>query len=157
MSMRTAIVDAALAWVGTPYVSRAYPRKGLCCDCATLLPGIGMELGIFPSDLSIPAYSADRHLHRSDEAYREALLELGFMAIAPAAALPGDVLLQVIGARLPASHAGIVIECSEARPTWWVHASNRGGLERVARMRLDEANWTAMRFAFRYPGIGDDG
>lgn len=155
MITRAALVAAAIAWEGTPYVAQAYPRRGLCCDCATFLPGVGMDAGIFPPDMPIPAYSANRHLHRSDEAYRDALRALEFTEIEPPAAQPGDVLLEVVGERQPASHSGIVIERDAARPIGLIHAVNRGGLARVCRMRINAAHWARVRYAFAFPGVSD--
>jgi len=152
-AIRARLVAAALAWVGTPYRDRHYPRRGIGCDCVTLLMGVGLDAGLFPPDLPMPVYSSQRHRHRSDEAFLAGLLKHGFTRLPPAAALPGDVLLEVLGRGLPSSHANIVVAHDGTRPRWIVHASNQNGINRVCRYRLDDRHWSRVRFAFRFPGV----
>lgn len=63
------IADAALAWLGTPYVNNAM-AKGYGVDCAYLLVAALIESGAIAADtLHIEAYSNEWHLHRSEEKY----------------------------------------------------------------------------------------
>jgi NlpC/P60 family putative phage cell wall peptidase len=148
--LRALIVAEARTWKGTPYQSQAYPRKGLGCDCATLIAGVAMSVGLVAPDSPIDYYSPDRHLHRSDEEYRRRLAALGFIEIRPAVAQPGDVILFVMGERQPASHSAIVTE-SENRPNRMLHAYRTVG--RVVENRIDPTWWARARFAFRFPGV----
>ena len=148
--LREDIVQEARRWLGTPYRSRHYPVMGQACDCASFLLGVGLGAGVFAPGTRMPVYAADRHLHRSDEAYREQLRAHGFVEIAPANAQLGDVLLLVMGQHQPASHTAIVTDCNDA-PTRIVHASRPVG--RVCEHGID-ARWRGrVRFAFRFPGI----
>ena len=63
------IADAALEWLGTPYVNNAM-AKGHGVDCAYLLIAslIGSGL-IAKGQLQIENYSNEWHLHRSEEKY----------------------------------------------------------------------------------------
>lgn len=63
------IADAALEWLGTPYVNNAM-AKGHGVDCAYLLVAslIGSGL-IAKGQLQIENYSNEWHLHRSEEKY----------------------------------------------------------------------------------------
>lgn len=150
MSVRDRIVDEALRWVGTPYKSRHYPVRGHGCDCASLLLGVAMGAGLVPQGTPLPTYSADRHLHKSDEAYRAAMRAQGFTEIDPAAAELGDALLFVMGGNQPASHAGIVVETD---PLYIVHAYQP--MRRVAQYRIDDGWRKRLRYAFRFPGVGE--
>lgn len=147
---RENIVREALEWRGTPYKSRHYPVAGQACDCASFLLGVGMGAGRIPKGTRLPTYAADRHLHRSDEAYREQLIKMGFPEIPKEQARIGDVLLLVMGRTQPASHTAIVTAWDE-RPSRIAHASRPIG--RVCEHRLDAAWWARVRFAFRFPGV----
>ena len=63
------IADAALEWLGTPYVNNAM-AKGHGVDCAYLLVAalIGSDM-ITKDQLQIENYSNEWHLHRSEEKY----------------------------------------------------------------------------------------
>ena len=47
MATRLQIVDEARQWLGTPYVHQGH-TKGLACDCAGLVAGVAVSLGIVP-------------------------------------------------------------------------------------------------------------
>jgi cell wall-associated NlpC family hydrolase len=150
---RDDIVREALTWVGTPYKGLHYPVKGQGCDCASLLLGVGLGVGIFPPGTRLPTYTMDRHLHRSDEAYRAELARQGFTEIPVSGAGPGDVLLHVMGRGQPASHAAILVGAQQGPPRI-VHASR--SVRRVCVHRID-SHWAArVRFAFRFPGVTDE-
>lgn len=144
--LKRRIIDEALEWVGTPYARAHHPVKGHGCDCASLLPGVAMSIGIIPPDYPIPAYSVDRHHHKSDQSYRRHLLDAGFTEIPVNLANPGDVILFVMGRGQPASHAGILISGMRM-----VHAY--GTLGKVVVTRLDEKWIKRARFAFEFPGV----
>ena len=46
---RDDVVNEARAWMGTPYVHQGH-QKGLGCDCAGLVGGVAVALGIVPPD-----------------------------------------------------------------------------------------------------------
>mgnify|MGYP000204114729 FL=1 len=63
------IADAALEWLGTPYVNNAM-AKGHGVDCAYLLVAAVVDSGIMPKNkLHVENYSNEWHLHRSEEKY----------------------------------------------------------------------------------------
>ncbi len=144
------IVTEARDWVGTPYRSRHYPVKGEACDCASFLLGLLIELHSVPRGTKLPAYSPNRHLHKTDEAYRTHLLVHGFQEIPKAEAGLASVILMVVGERQPASHAAVVTEVAE-RPTQLVHAHQPSG--QVIASRVDWKLWSRTRFAFEFPGV----
>ena len=110
------IVDAARAWIGTPYVHQA-SLKGVGCDCLGLLRGIWRELhGGEPEDM--PPYAPDWDV-RGRETMRDGLAR-HLNPIAPAEIAPGDVVLFRMVARAPAKHCAIVAD-REGTPTL-IHA-----------------------------------
>lgn len=147
MSARDRIVTESLQWIGTPYKSRHYPVRGHGCDCASLLLGVAMGAGLVPDGTPLPAYSADRHLHKSDEAYLATLVRLGFTQIDASHARAGDVLMFVMGSSQPASHTAILVE---DEPAYMVHAYQ--SMRRVARYRIDDAWRRRLRYALQFPG-----
>jgi len=112
----SAIVEAARAWVGTPYRHRAALR-GVGCDCIGLLRGVWAEVvGEAPE---VPLYRADWR----DGAHSAELRELAERWLVPAELAPGAVLLFRIGASMAPRHCGILV--GEGR---FVHAQERLGV-----------------------------
>jgi NlpC/P60 family putative phage cell wall peptidase len=99
---RARIVEAARAWVGTPYHHAARIR-GVGVDCAQLLiavfEGAGLVAGVTPEP-----YAPEWFLHRGEE------LVLGWVeryCVPAAAPAPGDVALFRFGRAT--CHLGIVV------------------------------------------------
>ncbi|WP_425407706.1 NlpC/P60 family protein [Hyphococcus sp.] len=107
---RLAVIDAARAWLGTPYVHQA-SAKGAGCDCLGLVRGVWRDLyGAEPE--RPPAYTPDwpeRHWKRT--AGGETLLAAARrnMIERPDKNFePGDVLVFRVDRAGPAKHCGIV-------------------------------------------------
>ena len=62
------VVDAAMAWLRTPYHHQAQVKGG-GADCAMFPLAVYKECGLIPADYQAPAYSSQWHLHRSEELY----------------------------------------------------------------------------------------
>lgn len=48
--MRAEIVNTARSWIGTPFAHH-HEKKGVGCDCAGLIRGVCVELGLLPEDV----------------------------------------------------------------------------------------------------------
>ena len=108
---RLQIVDAARAWIGTPYVHQA-SAKGAGCDCLGLVRGVWREIyGTEPE--TPPAYTPDwneRHwsmTNGDDPLLAAARRNMGERNDLTAEA--GDVLVFRISADGPAKHCGIAV------------------------------------------------
>jgi NlpC/P60 family putative phage cell wall peptidase len=112
-------VEAARAWLGTPYRHQASVR-GEGADCLGLLRGVWREL-IGPEPEPLPAYAADWAEVGGEEslwaAARRWLIE-----IAPVGAGPGDVLLFRMSPGAPAKHCAILSENGTAGEGRMIHA-----------------------------------
>jgi NlpC/P60 family putative phage cell wall peptidase len=139
---RDAIARSALAWLGTPYRHQA-SLKGVGCDCLGLVRGVWRELyGEEPE--APPRYTPDW----AEAQGRETLAEAAgrhLIAVDPAEAQTGDVLLFRWRERLPAKHAGILVE-----PDRFIHAHDG-----AAVAFADFVPWWRRRvaFAFSFPGV----
>ncbi len=112
----SAVVEAARAWVGTPYRHRAALR-GVGCDCIGLIRGVwGEVIGDAPE---LPPYRADWR----DGSHSAELRALAERWLVPGALVPGAVLLFRIGARVAPRHCGIFV--GDGR---FVHAQERLGV-----------------------------
>jgi NlpC/P60 family putative phage cell wall peptidase len=102
---RTAVVEIARSWIGTPYIHQA-SAKGSGTDCLGLLRGVWREIyGAEPAE--VPPYSADW----SEVSRTETLLEAAKCCLATVTEetmLPGDVLLFRMRDHGVAKHLGIV-------------------------------------------------
>jgi len=67
------ILDAARAWVGTPYHHRARVQ-GVGCDCLMLIVEAYTAAGLLPTGLPVPDYSPDMMFHSDDSSYLDAVL-----------------------------------------------------------------------------------
>lgn len=116
---RLRIVDAARAWMGTPYVHQA-SAKGAGCDCLGLIRGVWRELyGAEPE--APPAYTADwsERLWKNG-AGDEPLLDAArrHLRERPDGTVePGDVLVFRVMADGPAKHCAIA-----SAPARFIHA-----------------------------------
>jgi NlpC/P60 family putative phage cell wall peptidase len=131
------IVAAARGWIGTPYRHQA-SLKGAGADCLGLLRGVWREV-IGPEPESVPAYGRDWAEAGAGEALAEALGR-HLVAIAPADAMPGTVLLFRFRRDLPAKHAGIL-----ATPDTFIHAYQGSA---VAESPL--GTWWRRRIAYAF-------
>ena len=100
---RELVVAEALSWVGTPYLHEGRV-KSAGVDCAMLIADVFYQCGLIPWVDPRP-YSAQFHLHHSEERYLEFLQQHTFSVSNP---LPGDIVTFKVG--LCISHAGIVTE-----------------------------------------------
>lgn len=103
--MRTAALEAARSWVGTPYRHQA-SLKGEGADCLGLIRGVWREV-VGPEPEILPPYSPDWAEAGGAEtlllAARRWLTEIDVDA-----ARPGDVLLFRMRADVPVKHCGIL-------------------------------------------------
>lgn len=141
--MSAAVVRAARAWIGTPYVHQG-SVKGVGTDCLGLVRGVWRELcGAEPE--AMPAYTPDW----GEVGGAELLLGGAGRLLRPAPdERPGDVLVFRMRAGAPAKHMGIVADIGERAS--FVHAYDRHG---VVESPLS-APWRA-RIAgrFRFPPL----
>ena len=103
--MSRAVVDAARAWIGTPYRHGA-SVPGAGADCLGLVRGLWREL-VGPEPAGIPCYAPDWSDARGDEVLWQAIASnlVPVRACDPAA--PGEVLLLRMRLGGIASHLGI--------------------------------------------------
>ncbi|RDV06438.1 hypothetical protein DXH95_03150 [Sphingorhabdus pulchriflava] len=99
------VVDAAMAWVGTPFHAQASVR-GVGCDCKGLIAGVARDLNRVEAE-SWAAQLADYDIGRVPVGQLRLGLQELFDAV-EGEAQAGDILLLRIGARLQhlAIHAG---------------------------------------------------
>ncbi|MCG3266398.1 peptidase [Yoonia sp. I 8.24] len=103
--MTVAIVTAARAWIGTPYLHQA-SVKGVGCDCLGLLRGVWRELyGQEPEH--VPNYTADWSEPQGDEVLHAAALR-HMHAVTGTDLAPGQVLLFRMRTGAVAKHIGIL-------------------------------------------------
>lgn len=104
---RSEVVDAARAWIGTPYRHQA-ARRGAGSDCLGLVRGIWHELfGREPE--VVPAYSMDWSEPSGDEQLWQAARR-HLREIPKGDPKPGDLILFRMRAGSVAKHLGIVTE-----------------------------------------------
>lgn len=116
-----ALVAAARAWIGTPFVLGA-ARRGAGCDCLGLIRGLRAELGApLPPP---PAYPAGWALRGADEALAEGLARHLAPAAGPLA--PGQVLVFRLRPGAPAGHLGVLVAAGDFPRI--VHAYDRHGV-----------------------------
>lgn len=101
---RDRVVRIAHEYLRTPYHTGARV-KGVGVDCLTLLACVFSDAGLV-LDPTIPHYSPEFMLHRSDEKYIEGLLQHAREVGAPPAR--GDIVLWKFGRCF--SHAALVVE-----------------------------------------------
>lgn len=120
--MRRDVVDAARAWLGTPYQHQASLR-GAGTDCLGLIRGVWRELyGHEPAPL--PPYTRDwSEAERDELLWRAAKTHLVPREGAPQA---GDVILFRMRQGMVAKHLGIVSSVTPAPR--FIHAYQRHGV-----------------------------
>ncbi|WP_245910794.1 peptidase [Pelagimonas varians] len=140
------IVQAARAWIGTPYHDQA-SLKGVGCDCLGLLRGVWREL-IGPEPVDMRPYARDVGEAGAVELIANPVR--GFMdEIAVYDRQPGDVLLF----RMP--HMRFAKHCAfQAGPGMIIHAYERRG---VVEMRMPVEWRGRIAFVFRFPDLVQKG
>lgn len=105
---RAAFVQAAVAYIGTPYHHMGRV-KGAGVDCATLLICSASDAKII-SDVKLDYYPSDWNLHRGSERYLATISKYVKEMVPPPdrAPIPGDIVLWRFGRSY--SHAAIVVE-----------------------------------------------
>lgn len=142
MIIRSAILQEARDWIGTPYRHQA-SAKGAGCDCLGLVRGVWRALyGGEPE--TAPAYTPDW----AERAGAETLLDAArrhLSEIAISEAAPGDVLLFRMHAQAPVKHCAILDEEARIIHAYWGRA--------VVRSRF--APWWRARCAaaFSFPNV----
>ena len=149
MTTRRDIVLEARSWVGTRFHHQA-ATKGVGCDCIGLVRGVGIALGLYPSNfVDLPEYQQFAGYGRDPAA---GALEKGCsifgVAIPVEQAGPGDVLLMHFG--------------GDPRHVAFIGDYPGGGLSiihafaltrKVVESRLDEAWQSRIYAAYSLPGV----
>jgi cell wall-associated NlpC family hydrolase len=123
------IVEAAQAWLGTPY-HHCGDVLGFGVDCGMLLVRVYCDLGLVPM-LDPRPYAPDWHLHRSEERYLGWVEQYARKVDKPR---PGDIPLFQFGRCI--SHGGIV-ESIEPEPIM-IHANSRAACVERSEVRMFE-------------------
>lgn len=126
MDTRSVIVREARKWIGTPYHNCADVR-GVGVDCGMLLVRVYVDLGL-TAQFDPRPYSADWHLHRSDERYLGFVDERATEVPRPES---GDICVFRWGRCY--SHGGIV---SNVEPLTIIHAFQ------PSRVVVEDPVWT---------------
>ncbi|AMJ59237.1 peptidase P60 [Bosea sp. PAMC 26642] len=139
------IVEAAQAWLGTPYHHQASLR-GVGCDCLGLIRGIWRDLYGSEPELPPPYSQSWAESLGGDRLAAAALRHLRPLSDA-GEALPGDVLLFRWRAHLPAKHCAIL-----SAPDRIIHAHDGAQVSEVAFTDW----WRRHRsHAFSFPELAD--
>lgn len=135
------VLRVARAWIGTPYHHQASVR-GVGADCLGLVRGVWRELYGHEAEAA-PPYSRD-WAEAGGEETMLAAAGRHLIAIDPAAAKAGDVLIFRMRAGSVAKHAGIL-----SSATTMIHA-----MEGAAACEVPLSRWWQRRIAgaFRFPG-----
>jgi cell wall-associated NlpC family hydrolase len=144
MTSRSAIVAAARAWIGTPWVHQQRTR-GEGVDCAGLIIGVARELGAVP-----PCFDFNGYARRPDGTLINICAKL--MTPVPRASMqPGDVV--VLATERDAQHMGFLGDYAHGGLTL-IHAADRAsGAGRVVEHRLMFGQRVQFRGAFALPGV----
>jgi len=110
ITLREQIAHQAMDWVHTPYVHKARV-KGIGVDCAQLVGGIALDLGLVTSKQldDIPPYDVEYHLHNRDEKLLQILEQFG--CVKKEEMQIGDILAFRYGRSC--SHLGIVVDFNQ--------------------------------------------
>lgn len=141
---RAMIVDAARAWIGTPYHHQA-SRHGIGTDCLGLVRGVWRD--IYGSDAEMPpAYSRDW----AEAGGQETMLDAAsrhLERISLPDIEPGDAVIFRLRPGVVAKHAAIV-----ASPSTMIHA-----MEGAPVCEVSFSNWWRRRVAgaFRFPNLNE--
>lgn len=143
---RTHIVEAARAWLGTPYVHQASAR-GAGADCLGLVRGVWRDVYGGEPELP-PAYTPDWNERRGEEALLEAArrhMDERTVFADDQLFAPGDLLIFRVDRAGPAKHCGLAVSNNR-----FIHAyAGRAVLETWV------GRWWQQRLAgvFIFPGV----
>ncbi|WP_210527522.1 NlpC/P60 family protein [Rubellimicrobium arenae] len=116
------IVQAARAWIGTPYLHQA-SRRGAGCDCLGLIRGVWREVhGQEPA--VVPPYTPDWSEPQGEERLWEAARRL----LGPGQGRAGDLLLFRMRPGAVAKHLGILSATGD-QPAFIHSMSGHGVIE----------------------------
>jgi cell wall-associated NlpC family hydrolase len=114
-NQRTAVLDEAMSWLGTPYHHAAFVR-GAGVDCAFFLICVFHAAKLIEWFDPRP-YPPDWHLHRDAERYLEQLMKHTRELGANEAPKPGDIVTVRIGRSF--SHGAIISKWPEVIHAVW--------------------------------------
>jgi NlpC/P60 family putative phage cell wall peptidase len=145
---RSAVVAEARGWLGTPFAHQAH-AKGVGADCAGLVAGVAISLGLLPADWWERSFAPWGGYPRTPTIGIVPVLCRRFMRhLEPAQAQAGDVLLlrlsvepQHLAIATPYQHGGLAM----------IHAYSRAGA--VVEHRLADVWRARIVAAFALPGI----
>jgi NlpC/P60 family putative phage cell wall peptidase len=138
------IVEKARAWIGTPYRHQASCR-GAGTDCLGLLRGVWREV-LGPEPEAVPNYTPDwSEPSRSEDMLAAAGRHL--VAVDPAAAAPGDIVVLRMREGGVAKHVGILARAPRGHATL-IHAYSGHG---VVESPLTPAWSRRIAGVFRFP------
>jgi cell wall-associated NlpC family hydrolase len=109
---RSAVVEEAQSWIGTPFHHEAR-IKGAGVDCLMMLAEVYERAGVV-GHIDVPHYPQDWHMHRDAERYMEGLLAYTHEIEAPQ---PADIALFKFGRVF--SHGAIVVEWPRVIHAYW--------------------------------------
>jgi cell wall-associated NlpC family hydrolase len=104
-AIRQAVIDEAMTWLRTPYMSHQRV-KGAGTDCAMFPLAVYASLGLIDTPDPLPKYSPYWHLHRSEEMYLQWVQQLGGIEIVQP--MPADFAVFKVGRAF--AHGAIVLD-----------------------------------------------
>ena len=104
MRERSAVVNEARSWVGTPYHDGGR-LKGVGVDCGQILILTYANVGLI-KDFDTGYYAPQHHLHSNDEVYLDFVKRYAHEVIGPPK--PGDIVMFKFGKVF--SHGGVVLD-----------------------------------------------
>ena len=142
MTQRTKIVEAARAWLDTPFHHQAR-LKGVGVDCVGLVIGVARELALVPQDLDVLGYP-----RTPDGTSLMATMRQHMTEIDRAAMQPGDVI--VVSFDRDPQHLAILGDYRHGGLSI-IHAAGNTG--RVIETRLMFSSAMTFVAAFALPGV----
>lgn len=143
---RSAIVEEALSWEGTPW-HHHQKVKGAGVDCVQFLLGVGQAVGAIPADIVVENYEP---LARGSFLVRHLNQWLEPVVPPDKTILPGNVFLfNMAGLN---THVGILLDSEPDHPEYFIHACARR--EKVVRTPLIRF-WGSVERVYKVPGVID--
>ncbi len=141
---RSAIVDEALSWLGTPY-QHQMSSKGAGCDCLGLVRGLWRAFyGDEPA--ALPPYTPDWAENSGEETLKNAADKF-LNPIPVSQSRPADILLFRMQMGVPAKHVAIVLGDDLIVHAYWGRAVTKSFLAPF---------WKSRRaFAYSFPHVRD--
>lgn len=152
--LRARIVAEARAWVGTPFHHQASTR-GVGCDCAGLLKGVALAVGLLPPDYaSRPEYRELFGYGRLPQGERLTEICNRFMRpVARARMRAGDAVLVRIASN--PRHLGILIPWRKGLGIVHAACTSDGRYGSVIEHRLMFHHRMEFVSAYAFPGVSD--